>query len=62
MTESLLPPSFADLEPFAETWCLPMERARYARRLSSTMDEMQSLYDAVLPRVEAASPIAIVFR
>jgi hypothetical protein len=54
MTRSLLPASFEDLEPFAEAWCLPTERARYAKRLSSTMDELQSLYDAVLPRVEAA--------
>lgn len=54
MAGNLLPPSFSDLEPFAEAWCLATERERYAKRLASTMDEMQALYDAVLPRVEEA--------
>ena len=54
MTDSLLPSAFSDLEPFAESWCLPSERERYTKRLDSTLDEMQSFYDAVLPRVEAA--------
>lgn len=48
-----LPPEFADLEPFAG-WCLPSEAERYAKRLSSSMDEMQALYDGVFPRLEAA--------
>lgn len=54
MAEPLLPPSFSDLESFAQSWCLPTERERYARRLNSTMAEMQSFYDAILPRVEEA--------
>ncbi|HXK22882.1 MAG TPA: hypothetical protein VMS55_09435 [Myxococcota bacterium] len=49
-----LPREFADLEPFAE-WALPSERERYAKRLSSTMAEMQSFYEAALPRLEAAA-------
>ncbi len=51
---SLLPPEFADLEPFASTWCLPTERQRFAQRMTSTMDEMQRFYDAALPRAEDA--------
>lgn len=51
MTE-LLPADFSDLEPFAG-WCLPTEAERYARRLSSTMDELQAFYDAAFPRLEA---------
>ena len=47
-----LPPEFADLEPFAE-WCLPTESERYAKRLASSMDELQSFYDAAFPRLEA---------
>ena len=47
-----LPSEFADLEPFSG-WCLEFERERYAKRLSSSMDEMQSLYDTVFPRLEA---------
>ena len=46
-----LPPEFADLEPFAD-WALPTERERFAKRLSSTMDELQTFYDAALPRLE----------
>jgi hypothetical protein len=54
MAESLLPPEFSDLEPFAEDWCLTSEPERYAKRLASTMDEMQAFYDALFPRAEAA--------
>jgi hypothetical protein len=49
-----LPREFADLEPFA-AWALPSERERYAKRLSSTMAEMQAFYDAALPRLEDAA-------
>jgi len=52
---ALLPPEFADLEPFAADWCLATEPERYAKRLASTMDEMQAFYDAVFPRAEAAT-------
>jgi hypothetical protein len=48
-----LPAEFADLEPFA-AWALPTEPERYARRLASTMDEMQAFYDAAFPRLEDA--------
>ena len=54
MAEALLPPEFSDLEPFAETWCLAGEPERYAKRLASTMDEMQAFYNAVFPRAEEA--------
>src|SRR5215470_15632137 len=54
MTEQLLPPEFAALEPFAATWCLATESERWARRLASSMDEMQSFYDACFPRVNEA--------
>ena len=50
----MLPPAFADLEPFAPTWCLPTEPERQAARFSATMAEMQSFYDAVVPRAEDA--------
>ncbi len=48
---SVLPPAFADLEPFAD-WSLATERERYAKRLASTMDELQAFYDAAFPRLE----------
>ena len=54
MSDQLLPAAFAGLEPFAATWCLPTEAARYAERLASTMAEMQAFYDAAFPRARDA--------
>jgi hypothetical protein len=48
----VLPPEFCDLEPFAD-WCLATEAERYAKRLSSTMAELQAFYDGAFPRLEA---------
>ena len=48
-----LPADFVDLEPFA-AWSLTTERERYAKRLASTMDELQAFYDAVFPRLDDA--------
>ena len=50
---SVLPPEFADLEPFGE-WAVRGERARYDKRYDSTMAELQAFYDAAFPRVEDA--------
>ena len=49
-----LPPEFADLEPFA-AWSLPTADGRYAKRLASTMDELQAFYDAAFPRLDDAT-------
>jgi len=49
---ALLPPEFSDLERFAKDWCLASEPERYAKRLASSMDEIQTLYDALFPRCE----------
>ena len=51
---SLLPHEFADLEPFAVDWVLPKERERFAKRMSSSMEQMQAFYDAAFPRAAAA--------
>jgi len=48
---TILPAEFADLEPFAG-WSLPTENERYAKRLSSSMDELQAFYDAAFARLE----------
>jgi hypothetical protein len=48
-----LPPEFADLEPFA-AWSLPTEKERFAKRLASSMDELQAFYDAASPRLDDA--------
>jgi hypothetical protein len=52
MADAQLPPEFSDLERFVEDWCLDSEPQRYAKRLSSTMDEIQEFYDAIFPRTE----------
>jgi len=54
MTTTLLPAEFADLEAFND-WCLATEAERYAKRLSTSMDDMQTFYDAAFPRLEAAT-------
>ncbi len=47
-----LPAEYAELEPFAD-WAIPTEKARYARRLASSMEELQAFYDAALPKLDA---------
>ena len=54
MADTLLPAEFSDLEPFAKAWCLASEPERYAKRLASTMDEIQAFYDEVFPIAEEA--------
>jgi hypothetical protein len=51
---SQLPADFADLEPFA-AWALATEAERYAKRLASSMDELQAFYDAAFPRLDDAA-------
>jgi hypothetical protein len=45
-----LPAEFADLQPYL-AWDLSTEPERYAKRLASTMAEMQAFYDAAFPRL-----------
>jgi hypothetical protein len=51
---ALLPAEFADLEPYADTWCLGTEDERFARRMQSSMAEMEDFYHAFFPRLEDA--------
>ena len=48
-----LPGEFAVLEPYSG-WILATEPERYAKRLASSMEEMQAFYDAAFPLLEAA--------
>ena len=54
MADALLPAQFSALEPFVEGWCLDSEPERYAKRLASTMEEIQEFYEAIMPRAEEA--------
>ena len=49
---SVFPARFSDLEPFTE-WALPRETERNRKRLDSSMPEMQRVYDAIIPRMDA---------
>ena len=54
MSDVLLPSAFAELEKYAQTWCLASETGRWNTRISSTMAEMREFYDAFFPRLEEA--------
>lgn len=47
----VFPEGFAALEPFAD-WALPGEKARYAKRIASTMEELQAFYDTAFPLLQ----------
>jgi hypothetical protein len=51
---ALLPSAFAELEPYAQTWCLATESERWNARMSTAMREMHDFYDAFFPRLEEA--------
>lgn len=51
----LLPIEFLDLENHAVVWSLATERERHTTRLTTAFEQLQSLYDDVLPRVEKIS-------
>lgn len=53
MSQRVLPDHFQDLEPFVNAWALATSAERQAKRLSSTMADIQSFYDALLPRMSA---------
>src|SRR5271156_6176101 len=50
-TPSKLPAEFADLQPYLD-WDLATEPERYAKRLASSMTEMQAFYDIAFPRLD----------
>ena len=52
MPGALFPEQFQNLEPFRD-WALAKESERRAKRLSSTMGEIQAFYDAIFPQMEA---------
>lgn len=54
MAEPLLPSAFAELEQYAEAWCLACETERWDKRMASSMAEMREFYYAFFPRLEEA--------
>ncbi|WP_425825251.1 hypothetical protein [Streptomyces fractus] len=49
---TVFPAGFEALEPFAD-WAVQGEKARYAKRLASTMDELDAFYNAAFPLLQA---------
>ena len=54
VTETSLPDGFSDLEHLVAEWAFPLERERYAKRVASSMEEIQAFYDEIYPRARAA--------
>jgi hypothetical protein len=54
VSDTLLPSAFAELEGFAQRWCLATETERWDARVSSSMPELKEFYDAFFPRLEEA--------
>ena len=52
MPKQQLPEPFADLESYI-AWSLATESERQRKRRASTMAEIQTFYDAILPRMDA---------
>ena len=52
MPEPALPEQFRDLESWARVWALRTEVERHARRLASTIQELRTFYDAMMPRID----------
>jgi len=51
---NVFPAGFAALEPFAD-WAVQGEKARYAKRVASTMEELQAFYDVAFPLLETGT-------
>jgi hypothetical protein len=51
-TTNTLPAEFSALEQYLD-WDLATEPERYAKRLASSMAEMQAFYDVAFPKLEA---------
>ena len=53
MADRALPSEFAHLQALAESWSLATERERHLRRLASPIEELDAVYRALLPEIEA---------
>ena len=54
MSGARLPSAFAELEAFAEKWCLSTEAERWNMRMATSMLVMRQFYEAFSPRLEEA--------
>jgi hypothetical protein len=52
MTNSILPPGFEILDPFAADWALETQDQRYVKRRNTSAEALRAFYDAMLPHIE----------
>lgn len=52
MPETTLPPPFADLSHYVAAWSLPSEKARFEKRVASSLAEVRSFNDAMYRRID----------
>lgn len=52
MPDELLPPQFAALTPFVTRWAKPTEGERFATRVASSLEDLDALYQAMLPQLD----------
>lgn len=52
MSINKLPPQFEALESLVDEWSLRDEADRTSKRISSSIEQLQGFYDAVMPRLE----------
>lgn len=50
----VFPEGFEALEPYAD-WAVPTEKARFAKRVSSTMDELDEFYNVAFPLLKSST-------
>ena len=51
MPDRILPEAFPDLEPLV-AWALPTEQERNHKRVNSSMTEINTFYETLLPRMD----------
>lgn len=52
MSPSMLPEQFSGLEAVAMRWARPTERERFANRIASPLQDLDAMYQELLPRLE----------
>jgi hypothetical protein len=50
---SRLPPEFADLDHYVDSWALNSEQDRFERRISSRLEDVKAFNDAMFERIDA---------
>jgi hypothetical protein len=50
--DPVLPRGFEALAPWAASWALPTEQARYAHRLATPIGQVRAFHAAILPRMD----------